>query len=235
MVSIGVSIGALLFGVQGNIAEGQANISTLQTGMEKVQTHIGTLQTGMEEVQDTLRTHVNAQTEAAALQDDPNEIATIRSPAVPLDGGMWLGLRAGGPADRNTVWDGGYTTEQADRGAAVDGNGFPAGFRYLTAASMYIEAVQVVGCLTRADDGVWELIRATHAVLADDPSASSAEALAALAGRPLGTRTFELMVSSDPAVHDGHVMEVKGYLFRSPDGDRIAVSTLGMVASTCDP
>ena len=191
----------------------------------------------MKKVQDTLQTHVqNAQTEAAAQQDDPNEIATVRSPTVPLDGDTWLGLRAGGPADRNTVWDGGDTTEQADRGgAAVDGNGFPAGFRALTAVGMYIEGVQVVGCLTRADDGAWELIRATRTVLADDPSASSAETLAALAGRPLGTRTFELMVSSDPAVHDGHVMEVKGYLFRSPDGDRIAVSTLGMVASTCDP
>lgn len=94
--------------------------------------------------------------------------------------------------------------------------------------------MQVVGCLTRADDGAWELVRATRPVLADDPSASSAEALAALANWPLGTRTFELMVYPDPADHDGHVMEVKGSLMRSPDGDRIAVSTLDMVASTCD-
>ena len=173
----------------------------------------------MKVVQDTLQTHVqNAQPEAAAQQDDPNEIATMRSPAAPLDGEAWLGFRAGSPADR-TTWDGGDT-----RAASVR----------IEAVPNFAAIIQVVGCLTRADDGAWELVQATRPVLADDPSASSAKALAALAGRPLGTQTFELMVYPDPADHDGHVMEVKGSLIRSPDGDRIAVSTLGMVASTCD-
>ena len=267
-------------------------------------------------MQETLQTHVrNAQPdEAAAQRDDPNEIATMRSPAAPLDGEAWLGFRAGDPVDR-TTWDGVFTTQQAARGEVVYSeycsschqddfrgteeasplagnafmqawsentvgnlyargllqmsfderaplsdadyvdsvayllrvNEFPPGFRELTAARAAdvrikdrpaevpnFAIMQVVGCLTRAEDGAWELVRATRPVLADDPSASSAKALAALAGRPLGTQTFELMVYPDPADHDGHVMEVKGSLIRSPDGDRIAVSTLGMVASTCD-
>lgn len=130
-------------------------------------------------------------------------------------------------------------------------NGFPAGAAELTvagAADVRIEAedgpgdvpsfalVSAVGCLERGDGADWVLARATRAVRTTDPSDSSPEALAALAGRPLGTRTFELMaVYPDPAAHAGHVMEAKGFLIRSPDGDRINVSALGMVADACGP
>ena len=130
-------------------------------------------------------------------------------------------------------------------------NGFPAGSRELTAAGaadVRIEAedgpgdvpsfalVSVVGCLERGDGGDWVLGRATRAVRITDPSESSPEALAALAGQPPGTRTFELMaVYPDPAAHAGHVMEAKGFLIRSPDGDRINVSALGMVTASCGP
>ena len=96
--------------------------------------------------------------------------------------------------------------------------------------------VSVVGCLERGDGGDWMLTRAAPAVRTTDPSESSPEALAALAGRPLGTRTFELMaVYPDPAAHVAHRMEAKGFLIRSPDGDRVNVSTLGMVAERCGP
>ena len=130
-------------------------------------------------------------------------------------------------------------------------NGFPAGSRELTAAGaadVRIEAedgpgdvpsfalVSVVGCLERGDGGDWALARATRAVRTTDPSDSSPETLADLAGQPLGSRTFGLMaVYPDPAAHAGHVMEAKGFLIRSPDGDRINVSTLGMVADVCGP
>ncbi len=130
-------------------------------------------------------------------------------------------------------------------------NGFPAGPRELTAAGaadVRIEAedgpgdvpsfalVSVVGCLERGDGGDWMLTRAAPAIRTADPSESSPEALAALADRPPGTRTFELMaVYPDPAAHAGHRMEAKGFLIRSPDGDRVNVSTLGMVADACDP
>ncbi len=130
-------------------------------------------------------------------------------------------------------------------------NGFPAGSSELTATGGYdvrIEAedgpgdvpsfalVSVVGCLERRDGADWMLIRANRAVRTVDPAESSAEALAALAGQPLGTRTFELMaVYPDPVAHAGHRMEAKGFLIRSPDGDRVNVSTLGMVAEACGP
>ena len=44
-----------------------------------------------------------------------------------------------------------------------------------------------------------------------------------------------MAVYPDPAAHAGHRMEAKGFLIRSPDGNRINVSTLGMVGAACGP
>ena len=44
-----------------------------------------------------------------------------------------------------------------------------------------------------------------------------------------------MAVYPDPAAHAGHRMEAKGFLIRSLDGDRINVSTLGMVSDVCGP
>ena len=96
--------------------------------------------------------------------------------------------------------------------------------------------VQVVGCLAPDPNGDWMLTGSTAAVRTRDPAASDGEALAALAGRPLGTATFSLMsVYPDPAEHAGHRMEVKGFLIRNPNGDRINVSALAMVDPACEP
>ena len=129
-------------------------------------------------------------------------------------------------------------------------NGFPPGDRELTPdglADIRIEGrdgpaevpsfalVQVVGCLTEGADG-WMLTNSTAAARTRDPSDSTAEELNALAAAPAGAATFALMnVYPDPASHVGHRMAVKGFLIRDPAGDRINVSSLGMVAATCDP
>lgn len=130
-------------------------------------------------------------------------------------------------------------------------NGFPAGTRELAAdglANIQIESkegpgpmpsfalVQVIGCLTRGPDDSWILTRSTDAVRTRDPSGSNADALEALEAEPLGTQTFTLMnVYPAPAPHAGHKMEATGFLIRRPDGDRINISTLGMIAATCEP
>ncbi len=127
-------------------------------------------------------------------------------------------------------------------------NGFPPGDRELTPnglADIRIEGrdgpadvpsfalVQVVGCLT-GDGGSWLLTNSTRAVRTRDPSASTEDELSALGSRPTGTRTFELMnVYPNPGEHAGHRMAVKGFLIRDPSGDRINVSSLGMVADAC--
>ena len=129
-------------------------------------------------------------------------------------------------------------------------NGFPAGRRELTEdglADVQIEArdgpgpvpsfalVQVIGCLTRGSDDSWILTSSTAAVRTRDPSGSNADELRALEARPLGTQTFTLMsVYPDPASHTGHRMEAKGFLIRGPEGDRINVSALEMVATACE-
>ena len=129
-------------------------------------------------------------------------------------------------------------------------NGFPAGRLELMAdslADVQIEGregpgpvpsfalVQVVGCLIQGPDESWILARSTDAVRTRDPSASNAAELKALEAEPLGTQTFTLMsVYPDPASHAGHKMEAKGFLIRDPEGDRINVSTLGMVAPVCE-
>lgn len=129
-------------------------------------------------------------------------------------------------------------------------NGFPPGDSELTPdglADIRIEGrdgpaevpsfalVQVVGCLTEDADG-WLLTSSTAAARTRDPSDSSEEELNALAATPGGAETFALMnVYPDPTSHAGHRMAVKGFLIRDPAGDRINVSSLGMVAATCDP
>jgi len=129
-------------------------------------------------------------------------------------------------------------------------NGFPAGRLELTVdglADVQIEGregpgqvpsfalVQVIGCLTQGADDSWILTSSAAAVRTRDPSGSNADELRALEARSLGTQTFTLMsVYPDPALHTGHKMEAKGFLIRGPDGDRINVSALEMVATACE-
>lgn len=129
-------------------------------------------------------------------------------------------------------------------------NGFPPGDGELTPdglADIRIEGrdgpaevpsfalVQVIGCLTE-EAGGWLLTNSTRAVRTRDPAASTEDELSALGSRPPGTRTFGLMnVYPNPAAHAGHRMAVKGFLIRDPAGDRINVSSLGMVADACSP
>ena len=132
-------------------------------------------------------------------------------------------------------------------------NGFPPGSRELRAdglADIRIEGrdgpgpvpsfalVQVAGCLSRGSDGDWVLTRSTAAARTRDPSGSGPDELQALAGQPLGERTFTLMSAyPDPSEHAGHRMEAKGFLIRNPDGDRINLSSLAMIAPDpgCEP
>ncbi|SVA20586.1 uncharacterized protein METZ01_LOCUS73440, partial [marine metagenome] len=128
-------------------------------------------------------------------------------------------------------------------------NGFPAGGRALTlenVADIRIEAedgpgevpsfamVRAVGCLDPVGENSWRLSYATAPVRTQDPSVSNAEELSGLATTPLGVETFTLVnVYPDPTPHVGHKMEVKGFLIRDPNGDRINVSSVGMVAGAC--
>ncbi len=93
--------------------------------------------------------------------------------------------------------------------------------------------VQVVGCLQNAAGG-WVLTQITPPVRTENPDASPASQLTALAAAPAGTGSIRLLgVYSALDEHKGHRMEGKGFIVKDPDGDRLNVVSLEMVATAC--
>jgi mono/diheme cytochrome c family protein len=95
--------------------------------------------------------------------------------------------------------------------------------------------VQVVGCLTRREsDPSWLLTNATDPVRAGHPQPTSAEPLAD-AAKPLGSSTFNLIVSAafDPAPDAGKKVEARGFLIRRRGGSRINLTSLQALDSSC--
>ena len=134
----------------------------------------------------------------------------------------------------------------------LQANGLPAGLEALTAgpalASIRIEGkdgpaavpnyamVQVFGCLDQGAGDTWTLTHSTEPVRSRNPEASDAATLAAAQQAAPGGYTFGLLnLFPAPDVHRGHRMEVKGLLMRMPEGDRLNVTSLGMVAASCRP
>ena len=93
--------------------------------------------------------------------------------------------------------------------------------------------VQVVGCL-QSGPGGWILAQTSAPVRTENPDASTADQLKTLAATPSGTGTIRLIgVYSALDEHKGHRMEGKGFIVKDPEGDRLNVVSLEMVASTC--
>jgi len=93
--------------------------------------------------------------------------------------------------------------------------------------------VQVFGCLGRRDDA-WMLTNTTEPVRTGDPRPAAGE-LAAARTTLKGPATFRLLVSPAyaPANHDGRVVEVRGFLIRRPNDDRINVTSIETVNPSC--
>ena len=131
----------------------------------------------------------------------------------------------------------------------LQNNGYPAGSTPLDNAALSgvqivrkpgeerelrsFSVVQVVGCLVQSGDHKWQLAQATEPVLTRE-RASTAEELKALAARPLGARTFDLVsLSSVGDVHPGQKVEVKGLLYKSATTNRVNVSSLQAAGGNC--
>jgi cytochrome c5 len=95
--------------------------------------------------------------------------------------------------------------------------------------------VELVGCLTRADDR-WVLTNTSAPVAAKDQPSSPDELLSALA-RPLGVETFRLVSVNgfEPDAHKGHKVQAKGILARATNDNRLNVTALNTIASSCSP
>jgi mono/diheme cytochrome c family protein len=133
-------------------------------------------------------------------------------------------------------------------------NGFPAGSSDLPADSVALDNVQivrkgaenagvpnfslvhVVGCLEPAGNGRWALTRTSDPIPTKETSSTPA-ALKAAESAPLGTGRFDL-VSVSPqhqaASHRGQKMEARGLLYRDNSYAEINLTSLSMVALSCD-
>jgi mono/diheme cytochrome c family protein len=129
-------------------------------------------------------------------------------------------------------------------------NEFPSGADELTADQLPVimvtgksgpepppnfSLVQVVGCLTRREsDPSWLLTNTTDPVRASHPQPTPDEPLAD-AAKPLGSSTFNLIVSAafDPARDAGKKVEARGFLIRRAGGGRINLTSLQALDSSC--
>jgi mono/diheme cytochrome c family protein len=130
-------------------------------------------------------------------------------------------------------------------------NGFPAGAQDLKADSLsairvvpgrpkppppvgnfsYVEAL---GCLTPGPASAWLLTHATDPVSVSTPG--GAVPSADVSSKPLGTQVFRLLdaMAYDPESHKGQKMYVRGLLIKLPSEQRMTISALEMVATSCN-
>jgi len=134
----------------------------------------------------------------------------------------------------------------------LKGNGYPTGPAELTsetATKVLLvgkngrqpvpdgSLVVTVGCLNQRD-GRWILSNATEPARTRNDAISTPAELKASAAMTLGTLTFRLAdLDAVPdfmaEMHTGHKMQVKGFLVRQPNAERINLSSIEMVGSTC--
>jgi mono/diheme cytochrome c family protein len=132
-------------------------------------------------------------------------------------------------------------------------NGFPAGNTELTQDSL--EKVQIlgkngaqpppnyslvlsVGCMVLRKSG-WVLDNATDPVRATNPNDPTPEEIQAARTKLLGIRQYRVVdfgylgADFEPDYYAGHKIQVKGYLIRQPEFERISVTSLADIAARC--
>lgn len=94
--------------------------------------------------------------------------------------------------------------------------------------------VRVIGCLLQGPDNAWVLDNASEPVRTKDPVASKDDELKDSEAKGLGSQTFQLMnVYPRPDSYKGHKVEAKGFLIKAANDDRINVTSLQTLASSC--
>jgi hypothetical protein len=100
--------------------------------------------------------------------------------------------------------------------------------------------VVTVGCLTGAGDGAWIVSSAAEPSRARLEDASPPAELKSSLEKKLGTLTFRLadleaVPDFSPSAHSGHKMQVKGFLVRQPNAERISLTSIEMLDAHCTP
>jgi mono/diheme cytochrome c family protein len=131
----------------------------------------------------------------------------------------------------------------------LSANGLPAGSKELTADVIRsvefvgkdgpkplpsLTAVRVVGCLTSGPNDTWMLTNASEPVRSRSINETTPEELQGSAARPLGTQRFRLQnIPGRAAPTKGYKVQAKGVLIRQYMNDRINVTSLETVSSSC--
>lgn len=99
--------------------------------------------------------------------------------------------------------------------------------------------IQTIGCLDRSADNAWLLNQATDPVRNRQGTEITPDDLKKSAVKPLGEQTFRLQNFTNirfdfkPDPFNGHKVFVKGVLIRQTNNDRINVTALASIASSC--
>ena len=100
--------------------------------------------------------------------------------------------------------------------------------------------VTTVGCLSQTPENLWVLLNATEPVRTRTSTTSTSEELSVSSQKSLGILTFRLadlgaVPEFAPLDHRGHKIQAKGYLVRQPNAERISLSSIQAIDSTCEP
>ena len=139
----------------------------------------------------------------------------------------------------------------------LEANGYPAGSKELTVDTItkirFVgkdgprplpnnSLVQIVGCLTETGDNQWMLTKATTPARTRDGTETNADELKKSNSKPLGSQQFSLQnftrIRPDfkPDQYKDHKVQIKGVLLHQSTGsDRISLTLLDSLASTCMP
>jgi mono/diheme cytochrome c family protein len=137
----------------------------------------------------------------------------------------------------------------------LEGNEYPAGPNELTpdaagtlrfvgkngpAPPPEFALIQMVGCLTQRDDGIWLLSRSADPIRIRNEAKPSAEELKASGSMPLGNQTFRLVYPDfepgfDVNSHKGKKMVAKGFFLINAVDQRLSVKWMGPVGDGCGP
>ncbi len=96
------------------------------------------------------------------------------------------------------------------------------------------------GCLSEARSGMWVLSNAAEPVRTRTSITSTDAELKASSEKSKGSLTFRLtdleaVADFVPEAHKGHKMQAKGFLIRQPNAERISLSSMEFLDSSCWP
>jgi mono/diheme cytochrome c family protein len=94
--------------------------------------------------------------------------------------------------------------------------------------------VQMVGCLVQGPDNTWILANTSEPVVSKDQP-STEEELRKLDAKPLGADRFLLVsvLPFEPYSHKGQKVAAKGLFYKAPNENRLNVTSLQTVMSSC--